>query len=143
MLKAEGIGNLAIGSAKLANGAVTAAKLAGGAVGKAQLEDWKYVGAVSDIGHLYTCGRWGLVEVHCKKTAALAAWKDISGTLPGGIKAKRTARAALACEDKPSYIATAVIYEGEGTFRLYNRGSSDWPVSSGFYIVGQLLFQLA
>lgn len=136
------IADKAVTTAKLADLSVTTAKLAANSVTKDKLSPWVYVGAVADIGHLYTCGRIGRIEIYCKKTAALAAWKYISGTLPGGIKAAEVSRAALLCEDKPTYLSSAVV-DGN-TLMIYNRSSTNWPASTGgFYIVGQVVFPLA
>lgn len=132
-------------SAKIADGAVTTADLAAKAVTSAKLADavwgWQAVGAVSDIGTLYRWGRLGFVEVYCKKTAALAGWKSISGTLPGGVRAAFVARSRLTCEDKPGYECTGRV--SDNIFYLENRSSTDWPASSGFYVTGSVVFVIA
>ena len=132
-------------SAKIADGAVTTADLAAKAVASAKLADavwgWQAVGAVSDIGTLYRWGRLGFVEVYCKKTAALAGWKSISGTLPGGVRAAFVARSRLTCEDKPGYECTGRV--SDNIFYLENRSSTDWPASSGFYVTGSVVFVIA
>ena len=132
-------------SAKIADGAVTTADLAAKAVTSAKLADavwgWQAVGAVSDIGTLYRWGRLGFVEVHCKKTAALAGWKSISVTLPGGVSAAFVARSRLTCEDKPGYECTGRV--SDNIFYLENRSSTDWPASSGFYVTGSVVFVIA
>lgn len=132
-------------SAKIADGAVTTADLAAKAVTSAKLADtvwgWQAVGAVSDIGTLYRWGRLGFVEVYCKKTAALAGWNSISGTLPGGVRAAFVARSRLTCEDKPGYECTGRV--SDNIFYLENRSSTDWPASSGFYVTGSVVFVIA
>lgn len=145
MQTAGGINDKGIPGAKLADGAVTSAKIAAKAVTKDKLGDdvwgWQAVGAISDIGTLYRCGRLGFIEVYCKKTAALAAWKNISGTLPGGVRAAFVARSRLTCEDKPGYECTGRV--ADDTFYLENRSTTDWPASSGFYITGSVVFAIA
>lgn len=159
------LADLAVTTAKLANGAVTSAKIADGAVATADLANlavtgakiaakavtkdklgddiwgWQAVGAISDIGTLYRWGRLGFIEVYCKKTAALAAWKNIAGTLPGGVRAAFVARSRLTCEDKPGYECTGRV--ADNTFYLENRSTTDWPASSGFYITGSVVFVIA
>lgn len=135
----------AVATADLANLAVTGAKIAAKAVTKDKLGDdiwgWQAVGAISDIGTLYRWGRLGFIEVYCKKTAALAAWKNIAGTLPGGVRAAFVARSRLTCEDKPGYECTGRV--ADNTFYLENRSTTDWPASSGFYITGSVVFVIA
>lgn len=127
--------NRAIGTSDLKDGAVTSAKLG------ADVWGWSAVGSIADIGTLYKCGRVGYIEVYCKKTAALAAWKSISGTLPGGIKSAITARSALACEDK-DYICTGRVTGN--TLYVENRSGTNWPaVTGGFYITGSVVFPIA
>lgn len=137
----------AVGTADLAALAVTGAKLAAKAVSSDKLADavwgWQAVGAVADIGTLYRHGRLGLVEVYCKKTAALEAWNSIWGQLPGGVKAAFTARAALTCEDRPNYCCTGRVTQ-DGQFHVENRSSTNWPSSTGgFYITGSVPFIIA
>lgn len=128
--------NRVIGTSNLANGAVTAAKLGSDVWG------WSAVGSIADIGTLYKCGRMGFIEVYCKKTAALAAWKSISGTLPGGVKSAIVARSALTCEDKPDYVCTGRVVDG--TLYVENRSSTNWPAATGgFYITGSIVFPIA
>lgn len=132
----------AVATADLAAKAVTTAKLGDGAVGKAQLADWAWVGAISDFGQLYTCGRMGLILIYCKKTAALGAWSEISATLPGGVKSKYQMAASLTCEDHAERSAIALV-DG-ATLKIQNRSGTAWAASTtGFYLRGQLLFPLA
>ncbi len=140
----------AVATADLANLAVTAAKLAGKAVTSAKLGDdvwgWQAVGGIGyqgEFGTLYRCGRWAVAEIYCKKTAALEAWKSISATLPGGVRPAFTARAAMTCEDRPDYCCTCRVTT-DGAIHLENRGSANWPASSGgFYITGSVAFAVA
>ena len=128
--------NRVIGTSSIADKAVTSAKLAG------EVWGWSAVGSIADIGTLYRCGRIGFAEIYCKKTAALAAWKSISGTLPGGVKAAIVARSALTCEDKPDYVCTGRV--SGNTLYVENRSSTNWPaVTGGFYITGSVVFPIA
>lgn len=134
-----------VNGSRLVAKTVSADKLADKAVTTAKLSDdvwgWQAVGAISDIGTLYRCGRLGFIEVYCKKTAALEGWKNISGTLPGGVRAAFVARSRLTCEDKPDYECTGRV--SDNTFYLENRSATNWPASSGFYVTGSLVFVIA
>lgn len=128
--------NRTIGTSSIANGAVTSAKLS------SEVWGWYAVGSIADIGTLYRCGRIGFAEIYCKKTAAIAAWKSISGTLPGGIKAAFPSRSSLTCEDKPNYICTGRVVDG--TLYVENRSGTNWPaIAGGFYITGSVIFPIA
>ena len=151
----------AVNAAKLADGAVTSAKIADGAVGtadlaakavtSAKLADTAvsdklavtYEAAVSDFGTLYVIGgKIGIMQVYCKKTAATAAWGEITAKLPGGYKSAESMACSLTCEDHPEREAICLV--AGDTVRIQNRSSTAWTAgSTGFYLRGQVVFPVA
>ena len=161
MQMAGGIRVGGIATAKLADGAVTPAKIADGAVGtadlaakavtSAKLADTAvsdklavtYEAAVSDFGTLYVIGgKIGIMQVYCKKTAATAAWGEITAKLPGGYKSAESMACSLTCEDHPEREAICLV--AGDTVRIQNRSSTAWTAgSTGFYLRGQVVFPVA
>lgn len=161
MQMAGGIRVGGIATAKLADGAVTSAKIADGAVGtadlaakavtSAKLADTAvsdklavtYEAAVSDFGTLYVIGgKIGIMQVYCKKTAATAAWGEITAKLPGGYKSAESMACSLTCEDHPEREAICLV--AGDTVRIQNRSSTAWTAgSTGFYLRGQVVFPVA
>lgn len=137
-------------AAKLASGAVTQAKIADGSVSLAKCDTalrhsvshkLVTVGAVGSIGTLYRWGNIGIIEIYLLQKTSIAAWGNVSATLPGGIKTAVTARNRLTCEDKPGNEVNARV--ADGTLYIENRTSAavSMPASGG-YISGSVVFPI-
>jgi hypothetical protein len=137
-------------AAKLASGAVTQAKIADGSVSLAKCDSTLRdsvshklvtVGAVGSIGTLYRWGNIGIIEIYLLQKTSIAAWGNVSATLPGGIKTAVTARNRLTCEDKPGNELNARV--ADGTLYIENRTSAavSMPTSGG-YISGSVVFPI-
>ncbi len=99
------------------------------------------VGAVGSIGTLYRWGNIGIIEIYLLQKTSIAAWGNVSATLPGGIKTAVTARNRLTCEDKPGNELNARV--ADGTLYIENRTSAavSMPTSGG-YISGSVVFPI-
>ena len=135
------LADLAVSTAKIAAKAVTSAKLADTAVSDKLAVT--YEAAVSDFGTLYVIGgKIGIMQVYCKKTAATAAWGEITAKLPGGYKSAESMACSLTCEDHPEREAICLV--AGDTVRIQNRSSTAWTAgSTGFYLRGQVVFPVA